>query len=77
MKSVRASLFWPMNKVMSGMQTMPAVRAPALRLPPNRRFKIEQGFGFLLRSDDVRCPSNFAFQRAALMPPCFADPHAC
>ena len=24
----------------------------------------------------MRCPSNFAFQRAALMPPWFADPHA-
>ena len=27
--------------------------------------------------DKVRCPSNFVFQRAALMPPWFADPHAC
>ena len=25
----------------------------------------------------VRCPSNFVFQRAALMPPWSAEPHAC
>ena len=25
----------------------------------------------------VRCPSNFAFQMAALMPPWMADRHAC
>jgi hypothetical protein len=25
----------------------------------------------------LRCPSNFAFQQAALMPPWSADRHAC
>ena len=26
---------------------------------------------------DVRCPSNFVFQRVALMPPGIAEQHAC
>jgi hypothetical protein len=32
---------------------------------------------FALGSAILRCPSNFAFQGAALMPPWIAEQHAC
>ena len=30
-----------------------------------------------IAGDAMRCPSNFVFQRAALMPPGTAEKHAC
>ena len=37
---------------------------------PRDKLTLDQG-------DELRCPSNFVFQRAALMPPWTAEQHAC